>query len=419
MGTPHERVHARYQVDLTVTMKWRRNAATLKLLDASDGGVFVITDDQPSMRELVRLEFKLPGRAEPLAAHGMAVNNALDNDPEGRPPGVGIQFYGMDRDTQRAWGQFIEQLRRTQAPLPKVMPVAPRSAPMLPQAPAQKPALVVPQAPAQKPALVVPQAPAQKPVEKPALVVPQKPAPKPPVAQPPPEEPAQPSLELEIASEDDLYEFYMRDVAAGGMFILTDVPLPEGSRLTLVVRHPIADDDFEVEAVVRAACESDDGHGIEVEFVGLDDDRLDALRDFIDADLGEPEPDAPAPEAPAPASVAHVGPHGGPLAQLFDPWTGSHEQLWSRPPPEDEFDMMFDALGADAVSSVRPSMPSPANEDVPDFLMAIPSWSKLENPLLDPSRPLSIDLEPSDLVEVSEEPSPLARAQRRPMSRAR
>jgi Tfp pilus assembly protein PilZ len=337
MGTAQERVHARYRVDLTVTLRWRRTVETVHAWNVSEGGLFLVTRDQPPLRELVRLEIPLPGRAEPLEVHGMAVNTATECDPDGRPPGVGVQFYALDREAQRLIGQYIDQVR----------------------------------------------------LAAPALS-----------ALPPPEV----SLELEIASDDDLYEFYMRDVAAGGMFIVSDVALAVGEGLSLIVRHPIVDDCFVIGAVVRAASEGPDGPGLTVEFVGLDAERLDALREFIDGPI---ESEAPPPLSVRPTQREWQDPFAQQprekrsLAQLFDPWTGAaQEQPRTRAQPRDELDMMFDAIAPANQSAVRPSMPSPANEDVPDFLMAIPSWSKLTAGG-DPSRGVvAIDLEPDDIIEV-------------------
>ncbi len=434
MGTPQDRVQARFLTDLPVTMKWRRNAVSVRATDASDGGVFIRSDEQPAIRELVRLEFTLPGRAEPFAVHGMPVNCASANDPEGREPGVGIQFYGLDRDSQRVWGQFIENLRRTQSPLPKTAgPRAPRHvAPPVANTPpraAESPSepevvrLIVP-SPLAHSRAAAERAPEPK---APHQAQPQpQPQPKPPAPEAVEEEVADEdlareefpeladsgaSLELEIASEEDLYEFYMRDIAAGGMFILSDVALPEGARLTLFIRHPLVDDTFELEAVVRTATEGPDGPGLEVEFIDLGEPRLDALRDFIERDL---EASVAPSTAPTEAGAAVEQPPSwqqpfddgrpqGKLAQLFDPWTGdTPERPWSKPPPEDEFDSLFDALSGDS-SGVRHSVPAPSNEEVPDFLMAIPSWSKLESPQIEPAGATSIELDACDLVEVRED----------------
>lgn len=438
MGTPQDRVQARFLTDLPVTMKWRRNVVSVRATDASDGGVFIRSDEQPAIRELVRLEFTLPGRAEPFAVHGMPVNCAAANDPEGREPGVGIQFYGLDRDSQRVWGQFIENLRRTQTALPKTaVPRAPRH--MAPPVVITPPRAAEPPPEPEVVPLIVP-----SPLAHPRAAAERAPEPKAqpqaqahpqaqPQAQPKPPEheiaeeevsdedlareefpelaDGGASLELEIASEEDLYEFYMRDIAVGGMFILSDVALPEGARLTLFIRHPLVDDTFELEAVVRTATEGPDGPGLEVEFIDMSEPRLDALREFIERDL-----EAPAAPSTAPAeAVAAVeqplswqqpfddGRPQGKLAQLFDPWTGdTPERPWSKPPPEDEFDSLFDALSGDS-SGVRHSVPAPSNEEVPDFLMAIPSWSKLESPQIEPAGGISIELDACDLVEVRED----------------
>ncbi len=458
MGTPHDRIHARFKTNLAVTMKWRRSVVTVHATDASEGGVFVPTDEQPALRELVRLELTIPGRAEPLSVHGMPVNSARANDPEGRAPGVGIQFYAMDRDAQRVWGQFIEHLRRTQDPLPRFSPAAPRAPLVLPEAPvphgpvtpSQKmpPTPVAapspPVAPAQTKATpapaarvtpVAPEAPLSQPGERQAIYADED------IDEASSEPVATASLELEIASEEDLYEFYMRDVAVGGMFILSDVALPEGERITLFIRHPIANDTFELEAVVRSASEGPDGPGLEVDFVDLDEQRLDALREFIECD-GIPATAFEALEAGAAAVEAASAdvalsegwqapitpdPQQGQLEKLFDPWTGSTpDRPWSKPPPEDEFDSIFEALSPDD-SGIHRSAPAPAVHEVPDFLMAIPSWTSIDVSVLDPGQRLSIELDPSDLVEVRDDrlhaskrlPDEAPSAPRRPLPRAR
>ncbi len=338
MGTAQERVHARYRVDLTVTLRWRRTVETVRVWNVSEGGLFLVTREQPPLRELVRLEIPLPGRAAPLEVHGMAVNLAAEGDAEGRPAGVGVQFYALDREAQRLIGQYIEQVRVAE-----------------PQAPSLQP-------------------------------------------------PAEASLELEIASDDDLYEFYTRDVAAGGMFIVSDVALAVGQCLSLIVRHPIVDDCFVIRAVVRAASDGPDGPGLTVEFIGLDAERLDALRVFIDGPI---ESEAPPPLSVRPTQREWQDPFAQQprerrnLAQLFDPWTGaSQDQPRSRGQSRDELDMMFDAIASNDQSAVRPSVPSPANEDVPDFLLAIPSWSKLDGSGDKSRGAVAIDLEPDDIIEV-------------------
>lgn len=305
MGTAQERVHARYRVDLTVTLRWRRTVETVHAWNVSEGGLFLVTREQPPLRELVRLEIPLPGRAEPLEVHGMAVNNATERDPEAARPAWACS---STPSTARRSGSSASTSSRCASP-------------------SRRPLSVLP--------------------------------------------PAEASLELEIASDDDLYEFYMRDVAAGGMFIVSDVALAVGEGLSLIVRHPIVDDSFVIGAVVRAASEGPDGPGLTVEFVGLDAERLDALRMFIDGPI---ESEAPPPLSVHPTQREWQDPFAQQprekrnLAQLFDPWTGaSQDQPRARAQPRDELDMMFDAIAPDNQSAVRPSVPSPANEDVPIF----------------------------------------------------
>ena len=481
MGTPKDRVHARFQVDLKVTMKWRRNVETLPVFDVSEGGVYVATESPPALRELVRLEFELPPNKTVLSAHGMAVNLVDAASTDGRPPGIGVQFYALDRDAQRAWSAFIDGVRKGQLAVPRRAPAEPLEAPRKPSQlqTAPEPVAVLPLAPPRKPSQLqspadlveAPRKPSQlqSPAE-PVAVLPLAPPRKPSQLQTPPpffapgddvtsfgEMPdpfgrgavARPavaaSLELDIASEEDLYEFYMRDIAEGRMFILSDVSLARGAEVSIVVRHPTEDRVFEIDAFVVACQQSPDGPGLDVEFYNLSERRLEALRDFIDGgEEVQPEVrqrpaarrDAPAPKpAPKPATSerAHVAQSvwddpfardaQAQIAQLFEPWVGAAEQRpWSKPPPDDDIDLMFDALANGDLSGVRPSgVPSPANEDVPDFLLAAPTFD--DNPF-EPAPAasrdddaVSIDLDDDDLVEVRDEPRS-ARAPH-PMSNAR
>lgn len=195
MSSNSERIHHRYSAEISVTVRWRKESQTFRACDVSLGGLFILTDTPPALRELLRLEFSLPPHDTKLTVHAMTVNVSHRNDPEGRLPGAGLQLYAMDREAQKVWSSYIDHVRKTMGttsvkaarpPLVPAAPIAPHPAP-----PA---ALSPPVPPPLPPAHTTPAAPpsATRPLPPTVLTVPQaaspliRPAPVQSVLAPPP-----------------------------------------------------------------------------------------------------------------------------------------------------------------------------------------------------------------------------------------
>lgn len=450
MGSAKDRVHPRYRVDLTATARWRRTVAAVTAYDVSLTGAFIVSEEHPNARELVRLEMTLPGRPDPFSVHGMAVNFTEVGDVEAKPNGFGVQLYAMDREMQRVWAQFIDLVKRGGVARPAAVPIVPPAPPARFDVVDELPPLVIPEPLMRTPVAHVPFVRAA-PVEVPAGPVgtragisspfsaPTRPRPAPPPAPlvppmtraaptrqaPPPSAPPIASLarptspgtvkasgapgpislrpgssergavefEVDVASIEELELFHERDASVGGMFIPTGLDLRVRSVLKVFLRHPVDGTFFELDArVSHVECDLD-APGVGVEFIGFNEAKRAGLRAFVYGAAAAPTRVAPSaprmdavwdfePQAPS-DGLNLPPPEDDALARLFDPWGGSGneaQQPWSRPPPEDEFNGLFDALHEREESGLRlsrqPSMHP--DEDAPDFRLSVPSWTSLE-----------------------------------------
>ena len=92
-----------------VTVFRGKTAITLETSDVSYKGLFVRTNEPPALRSLVRLRVKLMDRD--FEAHAMAVHVVSgSDDPNDRPPGVGLQFWGLAGPNRSAWDDFVRNL---------------------------------------------------------------------------------------------------------------------------------------------------------------------------------------------------------------------------------------------------------------------------------------------------------------------
>ncbi|MFO0625870.1 MAG: PilZ domain-containing protein [Polyangiales bacterium] len=289
---PNQRLDERYPHQVTVDLCWNRHRVRLVSCDVSYRGLFLATDTPPTLRQLVRLEILLSDR-ETLTLHAMAVHLVPPNDPHGRVPGVGVQFYAVDRTAASRWGRYIDEVRRETG-----RPTRPRCLGPTPTAIIARSAMKEIADSLRPPGMPARPAPAAPP----APIVAQVPAPRPPPLPPPlpgaaatagsPAR-AMPSrrkfprydaeLELDVRDLGELHRMLTRDVSHGGMFIVTDAPLDPGTRLLLQVIHPVSDERFDITAVVRRRETSPQGIG--VEFVDLTANRREAFMSFIRASL--------------------------------------------------------------------------------------------------------------------------------------
>lgn len=206
--------------------------------DVSLRGLFVHTDSPPALRQLVRVEPVLPSGAK-LSLNAMVVFVLPAGNPHKRPPGVGLQLYGLGGQPEAAWHAFIREVAAQQ-------PEAGRPAVEL-QAPA--------------------------------------------VADPVRRHYPRVAVRLRVLPRnlDSLLEMWTRDVSRGGMFIETEHALAEGEALEVDVVHPQSSATFTLPCVVRRIARGSAGRGVGVEFRELDEARRAAFQEFAMSSIPELE----------------------------------------------------------------------------------------------------------------------------------
>jgi len=293
-----QRRDKRYQTRLAIRTRIGGRPQSLFTEDVSFRGLFLCTETPPPQRQLIRIEAILPPNNAAFATHGMVVYVVGKDDPNGRTPGIGVQFYGMG-DERRAWESFIQfiQWRSEQVPdrrdggidaMPSRPPTEPQSArPRSDTAPML-----------------------WTPTRSRSTQPPPPPFPQPIAQAPLPRQRSRGTLPFRVAigsgthenrrfhrfpivlevwprNVDDLLRMYSRDVSVGGMFLPTAREIALASELRLEIRHPHAESVFPMTAVVRRR--SAQPVGIGIEFMGLDDRRRRQFFEFLHA----PEPDDP------------------------------------------------------------------------------------------------------------------------------
>lgn len=109
LATPHAelRREGRTAYRLPVTLLRGREEIPIRSEDVSYHGLFLETDEPPPLRHLIRLRLLLPPYDRELVAHGMVVHVVPPGNAEGKPSGVGVELYALDRTARTVWGNFV------------------------------------------------------------------------------------------------------------------------------------------------------------------------------------------------------------------------------------------------------------------------------------------------------------------------
>ena len=75
----------------------------------NEGGIFVESENPQELGSSVRLQFRLPGSEEPMAARGTVVH-VSDGGTTG-VPGMGIEFEALDAPTRQRINELVKALR--------------------------------------------------------------------------------------------------------------------------------------------------------------------------------------------------------------------------------------------------------------------------------------------------------------------
>jgi hypothetical protein len=224
MGDACDRRDRRYRFEVTAAILSRNVPLSAVTENVSYRGTFLRTKAKVAMRELVRVRFTLPdGRT--ILAQGMVVHVVGPNDAEGRPEGMGLQFYGMDGEPRVQWEKLVTSVRDQTNDASQVV--------ALPRAPAI----------------------------------------------------GRTVLDMRVATRDALQRFIAQDLARI-IVIRTAEALAVGTEVTLRLVHPDFDRTFSLECVVRRRMFGTHA-GVGVELLFLNDEIRRALADFVRPVAGE------------------------------------------------------------------------------------------------------------------------------------
>lgn len=236
----HSRRDVRHRARLPVVLTSGKRSLQTMTEDVSLRGLFVHTDSPPALRQLVKVEVTVPS-GDKLTLNAMVVFVLPPANAHRRPPGVGLQLYGVGREQEATWQAFLRELASQQPE-------------------------------AGKHAVEVQAAAVPDPVRRqfPRLAV---------------------RMRVQPRNVHALLEMWTRDVSRGGMFIETEHSLDVGERLEVDVVHPQTAATFTLPCVVRRIARGSAGRGLGVEICDLDDDRRAAFQDFAVSSIPELDED--------------------------------------------------------------------------------------------------------------------------------
>ena len=107
----HGRLDERFVYRLPATLLRGREEIPIRTEDVSFHGLFLEMEDLPPLRHLLHLRLLLPPFHRELYVFGMAVHAVPPDNDAGRPGGVGVQLYALDRVARTIWGNFVSRVR--------------------------------------------------------------------------------------------------------------------------------------------------------------------------------------------------------------------------------------------------------------------------------------------------------------------
>jgi uncharacterized protein (TIGR02266 family) len=111
-GGSARRTFVRVPVKLEVGWSTAREFLVVYAENISAGGIFVVSQDPPPLREMVELSLKLPDGDPPAKTQAEVIQRLTADEARrvGRQPGAGLQFVGSDDDFRRRLDRCIENL---------------------------------------------------------------------------------------------------------------------------------------------------------------------------------------------------------------------------------------------------------------------------------------------------------------------
>jgi len=101
------RATVRFPVEYQITAP----AIAAYCLNISEGGMFIRTPDPAPPNREIRVRFRLPHLDREFRAHGRVAWSNPTPLANPFPPGMGVQFLGLEEKTARLLGDYVERLR--------------------------------------------------------------------------------------------------------------------------------------------------------------------------------------------------------------------------------------------------------------------------------------------------------------------
>ena len=196
--------------------------------DVSLSGMFLRTDAPPRTRQIVKVQFTIPGTDHEMSVMGQVAHIVPMNDLFQRAPGAGLLFFPLDGSTKRVWETFLERLAQS----------------------------------ASKPLLLTEPRQYYEPIRRRTERHPT-------------------DLVVNVHAADGPHILSITDISKGGVFIRSEIDFEIGTPLLVRFVNPVANEEFAIHAVVRRRSMGT-VRGIGVEFIGLEGRVRDDLFRFID-----------------------------------------------------------------------------------------------------------------------------------------
>lgn len=239
--TSEQRRHRRLAVQLPVTLINARGRTNLVTEDISFSGIFVRTDNPTPLRQLVKFRFTTPDTNATLEMLAMVVYTVSLEQSErlDKTAGMGLNLYGLDRATRDVWIDFVQRSieAHEQARLQDLLKVTP---------------------------------PLEGQVQPIRRRFPRYGA----------------CFSVRVETIRGLYEVLTRNIGAGGAFLTSEDPLPQGTEVNLIIIHPEDDSEYNIKGyVVRSALKPHEPQGFGVRFEELDKAIRGRFIEFIESGL--------------------------------------------------------------------------------------------------------------------------------------
>ena len=106
-----KRTNLRANTEIQILFKELGAFSKVYMLNVSNGGLFIKTDDPLPLEKTVVLRLQLPGETEMMEIEGRVIWNNPKGVKNSFPRGMGIQFVKMEPENQETIEAFVKKHR--------------------------------------------------------------------------------------------------------------------------------------------------------------------------------------------------------------------------------------------------------------------------------------------------------------------